>query len=79
MSTLHKRFTRKYSNHSKKENRSTTKESSSIFLDSVDQSCALYYLGLTYHFKAKECLHSNGGMLNEQIRSLLSKSIVYYE
>lgn len=79
MSTLQKRFTRKQAHQSKKENRSPTKESSSIFLDSIDQSCALYYLGLTYHFKAKEYLHSNGGILNEQIRSLLDKSIVYYK
>lgn len=80
MSTLHKRFARKHSNHSRKENRSSLKEnSSSIFLDSADQSRALYYLGLTYHLKAKELLQSNGGILNEQIQTLLNKSIVYYE
>jgi hypothetical protein len=80
MSTLHKRFTRKYSNGSKKENRPNFKQqSSSIFLDSSDQSRALYYLGLTYHLKAKELLSSTGGLLNEHIRTLLNKSIVYYE
>jgi hypothetical protein len=81
MSTLHKRFARKYSNGSKKENRPSNKHQShsSIFLDSSDQSRALYYLGLTYHLKAKELLCSTGGVLNDNIRTLLNKSFVYYE
>jgi hypothetical protein len=80
MSTLHKRFARKYPNGSKKENRPNTKQQqSSIFLDLSDQSHALYYLGLTYHLKAKELLCSTGGILNDNIRTLLNKAIVYYE
>ena len=79
MSTLHKRFNRKYSNGSKKENRPNIKSQSQIFLDSSDQSQALYYLGLTYHLKAKELLCLNNGLLNDDIRILLNKSIVYYE
>ncbi len=80
MSTLHKRFARKYPNSSRKENRTNIKQQhSSIFLDSLDQSQALYYLGLTYHLKAKELLCLNGGLLDEHIRTLLNKSIVYYE
>jgi tetratricopeptide (TPR) repeat protein len=77
MSTLHKRFTRKYSNGLKKEKHQQSH--SSIFLDSSDQSRALYYLGLTYHLKAKELLCSNGGVLNDHIRTLLNKSCIYYE
>jgi hypothetical protein len=72
MSTLHKRFNRKHPNGVKKSH-------SSIFLDLSDQSYALYYLGLTYHLKAKELLCSNGGVLDDQIRFLLNKSRVYYE
>jgi hypothetical protein len=82
MSTLHKRFARKYPNGSKKENRPNTKQQElhhAIFLDSSDQSRAIYYLGLTYHLKAKELLCSTGGLLNEDIRTLLNKAIVYYE
>ncbi|CAF2384832.1 unnamed protein product [Rotaria sp. Silwood2] len=90
MSTLHKRFARKYPDGSKKENRPNTKQQEQeqehhhnqqqpIFLDSSDQSRALYYLGLTYHLKAKELLCSTGGLLNDNIRTLLNKSIVYYE
>ncbi|CAF0810404.1 unnamed protein product [Rotaria sp. Silwood1] len=88
MSTLHKRLARKHHNGSKKENRPNTKQQEqeqeqehhqSIFLDLSDQSRALYYLGLTYHLKAKELLYSTGGVLNENIRTLLNKSIVYYE
>ena len=80
MSTLHKRFTRKHANSSKKENRSSVKPAEpSLFLDSSDQSQAFYYLGLTYHLRAKELLGSTGGLLNEDIRVLLNKAIVYYE
>ena len=80
MSTLHKRFTRKPPNQSKKENRASVKQAqSNLFLDSSDQSQALYYLGITYHLKAKELLVSTGGLLNDHIRSLLNKAIVYYE
>ncbi|CAF3649977.1 unnamed protein product [Adineta steineri] len=85
MSTLHKRFARKYPNGSKKENRPNTKLQQqqllcqSMFLDSSDQSRALYYLGLTYHLKAKELLTSSSGLLTDDIRTLLNKSIVYYE
>jgi hypothetical protein len=80
MSTLHKRFARKYSNGSKKENRPNTKQPhQSIFLDSSDQSRAFYYLGLTYHLKAKELLCSTGGLLDDDIRIILNKSIVYYQ
>ncbi len=79
MSTLHKRFARKHPNGSKKENRPNTKQQPSIFLDTSDQSRALYYLGLTYHLKAKELLNSTGGLLDENIRALLNKAIVYYE
>jgi hypothetical protein len=82
MSTLHKRFARKHSHGARKENRPNMKhqqQNSSIFLDPSDQSRALYYLGLTYHLKAKELLNSTGGILNDDIRTLLNKSIVYYE
>lgn len=80
MSTLHKRFTRKPPNQSKKENRAAVKQAqTNLFLDSADQSQALYYLGITYHLKAKELLASTGGLLNDHIRSLLNKAIVYYE
>ena len=91
MSTLHKRFARKYPNGSKKENRPNTKhhhhhhheeeqqQHQSMFLDSSDQSHAFYYLGLTYHLKAKELLCSTGGVLDDNIRILLNKAIVYYE
>jgi hypothetical protein len=80
MSTLHKRFARKHPNVSRKENRPNPKQLySSIFLDSSDQSRALYYLGLTYHLKAKELLCSTGGLLNDNVRTLLNKAIVYYE
>lgn len=80
MSTLHKRFARKHSNGSKKENRPNTKQQpSSIFLDTSDESRALYYLGLTYHLKAKELLNTTGGLLDDDIRTLLNKAIVYYE
>ncbi|CAF0808408.1 unnamed protein product, partial [Rotaria sordida] len=90
MSILHKRFARKYPNGLKKENRPNTKQQEqeqeqeyshhqSIFLDSSDQSRALYYLGLTYHLKAKELLCSTGGLLNDNIRTLLNKAIIYYE
>ena len=80
MSTMHKRFTRKHANSSKKENRSSVKQAEpSLFLDSSDQSQALYYLGLTYHLRAKELLGSTGGLLNDEIRVLLNKAIVYYE
>lgn len=91
MSTLHKRFGRKYPNGSKKENRPSLKQNQhnhhhqqqpsppSIFLDTSDQSRALYYLGLTYHLKAKELLNTTGGLLDDDIRILLNKAIVYYE
>ena len=79
MSTLHKRFARKHSNGSKKENRANVKDQQSIFLDSSDQSRALYYLGLTYHLKAKELLGAANGSLNDDIRTLLNKAMVYYE
>ena len=81
MSTLHKRFVRKYPNGSKKENRTNMKqqEYQSMFLDPIDQSRAFYYLGLTYHFKAKELLRSTGGLLDNNIRTLLNKAIIYYE
>lgn len=84
MSTLHKRFARKSLHGSKKENRPIQKShsqqfNSSIFLDTADQSQALYYLGLTYHLKAKETLSLNNGLINEDIRNSLQKSIVYYQ
>lgn len=69
MTSLPKKFHRKNSK----------KDSSNLFLDASDQSDALYYLGLTYHFKGKEYLANNGGVLTDSIRSLLKKSIVYYE
>lgn len=81
MSTLHKRFGRKHhSIGSKKENRPRQQhEQQSIFLDSADESRALYFLGLTYHLKAKELLGLSNGLLNDDIRTILNKAIVYYE
>lgn len=89
MSTLHKRLARKYPNGSKKENQPNTKQQQEqqeqqqqhqlVFLDSFDQSRALYFLGLTYHLKAKELLSSTGGLLNDDVRTLLNKAIIYYE
>ena len=72
MTSLPKKFHRKTSSHSKK-------DSANLFLDATDQSDALYYLGLTYHFKGKELLANNAGVLTDAIRSLLKKSIVYYQ
>ncbi|CAF4807152.1 unnamed protein product [Rotaria socialis] len=84
MSTLHKRFTRKYPHGSKKENQPNSSEPQHqqqrpIFLDSSDQSRALYFLGLTYHLKAKELLDATGGVLDDNVRTLLDKAVVYYE
>ena len=82
MSTMHKRFTRRQANSSKKENRCSVnvkQAEPSLFLDSSDQSQAFYYLGLTYHLRAKELLGSTGGLLNDEVRLLLNKAIVYYE
>jgi len=76
MSTLHKRFARKSIHTLKKDHRTTQK---SIFIDLDDQCEALYYLGLTYHLKAKEFLNSNSGLITDDIRKLLQKSIVYYQ
>lgn len=82
MSTLHKRIARKYPHGLKKENQPISTETphhQPIFLDSSDQSRALYYLGLTYHLKAKDLLISTGGLLDDNIRTLLDKAIIYYE
>jgi len=79
MSTLHKRIARKHISGIKKENRSGTKRSPSKFLDPSDESRALYYLGLMYHFKGKELLCSTDGTLDDNIRNILQKATVYYE
>lgn len=77
MSTLHKRFARKSVHATKKVHRSTSQ--TSTFIDVDDQCQALYYLGLTYHLRAKELLNANGGLITDDIRNLFQKSIVYYQ